>query len=154
MTIVLQPWHAFLIAIAIAGSQFLASTWLKANIENSIKAKYDIELRAKERAEKVAEYMALARVLKETSSEEDYQKANRLSWELAMWLPSDIYKSMGSALSKPDNEFNPLSVVILVRKELLGNTAGNLTQDDIIHHAPSIGKKLGPNPAINTDAAR
>ena len=98
--------------------------------------------------------MALARVLKETSSEEDYQKANRLSWELAMWLPSNIYKSMGRAMSKPDNELNPLSVVISVRQKLLGNTAGDLTQDDIIHHAPGIGKKSGPNPAVNTGATR
>jgi hypothetical protein len=29
----------------------------------------------------------------------------------------------------------------LVRKELLGSAAGNLTQDDIIHHASGIGKK-------------
>lgn len=141
MNIVLQPWHVVVIALVIAGSQFVASTWLKATIENSIKAKYDIELKAKERAEKVAEYMALARMLKETSSGENYQKANRLSWELAMWLPSDIYKSMGRALSKPDGEFNPLSIVIAVRKELLGNRAGDLTQEQIIHHAPGIGKK-------------
>ncbi len=58
-----------------------------------------------------------------------------------MWLPADIYRSMGKALSKPNSEYNPLSVVISVRKELLGSTAGDLTQEDIIHHAPSIGKK-------------
>lgn len=141
MNIVLKTWQAWLIAFVIAGGQIIATTWLKANIENSIKVKYDIELKAKERAEKVAEYMALARELKESSSEEDYQKANRLSWELAMWLPADVYKSLGKALSKPEKEVNPLSVVISVRKVLLGNTAGDLTQDDIIHHAPGISRK-------------
>jgi hypothetical protein len=141
MNIVLGPWQVLIITLVIAGGQFFASTWLKSSIENSIKAKYDLELKAKERAERVAEYMALARMLKETSSEEDYQKANRLSWELAMWLPSDVYRSMGKALSKPSSEYNPLSVVISVRKELLGSATGNLTQEDIIHHAPGIGKK-------------
>ena len=77
--------------------------------------------------------------MKEISSEEQYQKANQLSWELAMWLPSNIYKSMTKALIKPDHKSNPLSVIILVRKELLGNTAGDLIQDDITHHAPGIG---------------
>lgn len=82
MNVVLSTWQVFVIALVIAGGQFLASTWLKASIENSIRAKYDLELKAKERAERVAEYMALARMLKEESSEEDYLKANRLSWNL------------------------------------------------------------------------
>ena len=53
MNIVLQPWQAWLIALVIAGGQFIATTWLKANIENSIKVKYDIELKARERAERL-----------------------------------------------------------------------------------------------------
>jgi hypothetical protein len=48
---------------------------------------------------------------------------------------------MGKALSKPNSEYNPLSVVISVRKKLLGSADGDLTQEDIIHHAPGIGKK-------------
>lgn len=141
MNIILKSWHAVLIALVIAGGQLVATTWIKTEIENSIKSKYDIELKAKERAEKVAEYMALARKLKVDSSDEDYLKANRLSWELAMWLPTDVYKSLGKAITKPDKEINPLSVVISVRKVLLGNNAGDLKQEDIIHHAPGIGRK-------------
>ena len=151
MNIVLQPWQALLIALVIAGGQIISTTWLKAEIENSIKAKYDIELKARERAERVAEYMALARDLKETSSEAEYRKANQLSWELAMWLPTDVYRSLGKALSKPDKEYNPLSVVISVRQVLLGNTSGDLTQDDIIHHAPGISQKRGPNKSLKAD---
>ena len=141
MNIVLKSWHVLVIVLAIAGGQFLMGTWAKAKIESSIKSKYDLELKAKERAERVAEYMAIVRILKHDSSEESYLKANRLSWELAMWLPTDVYKSMGKAVSQPNSENNPLSVVISVRKELLGSAAGNLTQDDIIHHASGIGKK-------------
>jgi hypothetical protein len=141
MNIILNSWHVLVIVLAIAGGQFLTGTWVKAKIESSIKSKYDLELKAKERAERVAEYMAIASTLKDDSSEESYLKANRLSWELAMWLPTDVYRSMGKAISQPNSENNPLSVVILVRKELLGSAAGNLTQDDIIHHASGFGKK-------------
>jgi hypothetical protein len=141
MNIILNSWHVLVIVLAIAGGQFLTGTWVKAKIERSIKSKYDLELKAKERAERVAKYMAIASTLKDDSSEESYLKANRLSWELAMWLPTDVYRSMGKAISQPNSENNPLSVVILVRKELLGSAAGNLTQDDIIHHASGFGKK-------------
>jgi len=137
---VLEPWQAILIGLVILIGQFVSSVWIKATIENSIRSKYELELRAKQQAEKVAEYMALARMLKESSSEEDYQRANKLAWELAIWLPDKVYKSMGRALSKPNSEFNPLSVVISVRKELLGSAAGDLTQAEVIHHAPGIGK--------------
>lgn len=141
MNVVLKPWQTGLLALTILGGQFIASKWVEANLENSIKAKYDIEQKAKERAEKVAEYMALLKTPKKTLSEEDYRKANQLSWELAMWLPSDIYKSMAKSMTKPDAEVNPLAIVISVRKELLGNTAGNLTQNDIIVHGAGIGGK-------------
>ncbi len=141
MNLVLKPWQTSLLALIIFGGQFIVSKWVEANLENSIKAKYDIEQKAKERAEKVSEYMTLVKTLKKTSSEEDYRKANQLSWELAMWLPSDIYKSMAKSMTKPDTEVNPLTIVISVRKELLGNTAGNLTQNDIIVHGPGIGEK-------------
>ncbi len=66
--------------------------------------------------------MALARMLKKSSTDEEYRKANQLAWELAMWLPVDVYKTLGQALSKPDKKTNPLSVVVDVRKVLLGET--------------------------------
>jgi hypothetical protein len=45
-------------------------------------------------------------------------------------------------VTMPNSKYNPLSIVISVRKEQLGSdAAGDLTQKDIIHHAPGIGKK-------------
>jgi hypothetical protein len=58
-----------------------------------------------------------------------------------MWLPENVYKSISKALASPDENVNPLSVVIDVRKVLLGTKAGDLTSDDVIHHAPGIGKQ-------------
>jgi len=97
--------------------------------------------KVQEQAARVAEYLALARRLKESSPESDYERANQLSWELAMWLPDEIYKQMTFAIARPNQNVNELSVAISVRKLLLGEKAGNLGPDDIAHHAPGIGKK-------------
>ena len=128
--------------------QFLATLWicerLKAELqrENAVfieSLKWDLKVR--EQAKRVAEYMALARRLRETSPESDYERANQLSWELAMWLPDEIYKQMTTAIAQPNQEVNELSVTIAVRKLLLGTKAGTLSPDDVAHHAPGIGKK-------------
>ncbi len=97
--------------------------------------------KVQEQAARVAEYMALARRLKESSPESDYERANQLSWELAMWLPPEIYRQMTSAIVRQNKDVDELTVVISVRKLLLGDKAGNLGPDDIAHHAPGIGKK-------------
>ena len=97
--------------------------------------------KVQEQAVRVAEYLALARRLKESSPESDYERANQLSWELAMWLPEEIYKQMASAITHPNQNVNELSVSISVRRILLGDKAGNLRPNDIAHHHPGIGKK-------------
>ena len=136
------------IGVILLGTlQFLASLWisdrLKASLqkENAIfleKIRWDIKVR--EQAERVAEYMAIARDLKESDTSEVYQLANRLNWELAMWLPEDLYKAMMGAIAKPNDKNNPLSVVVAIRKYLLGVAAGELSQNNIGHHAPGIRK--------------
>ena len=98
------------------------------------------ERKVKEQSERVAEYLALARQLSEESTKDDYIRANQLSWELAMWLPDEIYKKAVHAIVKPDSENNELSTVIEVRALLLKKEAGSLTKNDIAHHAPGIGK--------------
>ena len=97
--------------------------------------------KVQEQAARVAEYLALARRLKESSTESDYERANQLSWELAMWLPEEIYKQMTLAIANPNQDVNELSVSISVRRILLGDKAGNLGPDHIAHHHPGIGKK-------------
>jgi len=96
--------------------------------------------KVQEQAARVAEYLALARRLRETSPESDFERANQLSWELAMWLPEDVYRQMTFAIVRPNRNLNELSVTISVRQLLLGEKAGNLRPDDIAHHAPGIGK--------------
>lgn len=101
---------------------------------------YKFQIRVREQAAKVAEYMELARHLREDSPTSDYQMANRLAWKLAMWLPSEIYKRMAESLACPNEQNNPLEVVIAVRRLLLVEQAGDLTSENILSHAPGIGK--------------
>ena len=134
--------------LLLAVVQFLIGLWIKARLEGSIKHSYDkkleefrYELKVREQAAKVAEYMEFARHLREDSPASDYQRANRLAWELAMWLPTDVYKCMAESLVRPNEMNNPLVVVIAVRKLLLGDKAGDLTTVNILSHAPGIGKE-------------
>ena len=139
---------ATLILIGIGIVQFLLAQWTKSRIDNSIKSEYakiledyKFDMRAREQATRVAEYLALARQLKEDSPESDFIRANQLSWELEMWLPDEVYKKTTLAIAQPSKDINELEAVISVRKLLLGKKkCGNLTQDDIAHHAPGIGK--------------
>jgi hypothetical protein len=136
-------------ALSIAGGlatiQVLIVLWLKSRLESSIKSHYDkiledyrFDLKSKEQAAKAAEYIALARDLKPTSSDSDYRRANQLAWELALWLPDDIYRELGEALGSPVPGDNVLSVLVKIRKHLLKNP-GTLTDNEIIHHAPNVG---------------
>jgi len=94
----------------------------------------------RQEASKVAEYLALARDL-DKGTQEDCRRATQLSWELAMWLPEDIYKAATTSLINRSSETNELSTVISVRRLLLKEKAGNLTQENVAHHALGIGKK-------------
>ena len=136
------------IGVILLGTvQFLATLWVSERLKASLqkenarfleKIRWDIKVR--EQAERAAEYLSIARDLKETDSSETYRRVNRLNWELAMWLPEDLYKAMMNAIAKPDDTNNPLSVVVAIRQYLLDRTAGNINQNDIGHHAPGIGK--------------
>ena len=128
--------------------QFLASLWfserLKAELQKENAEFIEIlkwDLKVREQAKRVAEYMALARRLTIASLETDYERANQLSWELAVWLPDEIYKQMTTAIMQSNPDVNELSVTISVRKILLGEKAGSLSAVDIAHHAPAIGEK-------------
>lgn len=87
----------------------------------------------------IAEYLALARTLKEKSPVKEYRRANELSWYLAMVLPEGLYCHMVRAISDQTEHTNPLTTVIEARG-LLG-TKDRLTSDGIAHHAPGVGNK-------------
>ncbi len=134
--------------ILLAILAFLAKNWFLERLKTSLQKEHSKflqelqwETKAREQAEKVAEYLALARQLNEESPNEEYVKANQLSWELAMWLPEDVYKETVQAITNPNENINELSAVIAVRSLLLKEKAGNLNQEFVAHHAPGIGKQ-------------
>ncbi len=134
--------------ILIGALQYLASLWISERLKTSLQKEHSAfledlkwDLKVREQAVRVAEYLAIARSLKEDSPESDYRKANQLSWELAMWLPEDIYKEMVRAIASPGGNANELTTVVAVRSLLLKGKAGDLTSKDIAHHAPGVGKK-------------
>jgi hypothetical protein len=134
-------------AALVALLQFFLSTWISERLKISLQKEHSQfleslkwELKLREQAVGVAEYLALARSLTDKSPDEDYRKANQLSWELAMWLPGDIYKEMTNSIVNPSKDTNELTTVLRVRALLLQKKAGNLNSGDIAHHAPNIGK--------------
>jgi len=92
-------------------------------------------------AEKVAQYLVLAGSLDKASPLEDYDAANELSLELAMLLPSSIYRAMVEAAAHPDAKVNLASVVIMMRKELLAPLEGDLNAAQVVFHAPGAMEK-------------
>ncbi|MEF8711128.1 MAG: hypothetical protein V5B38_20715 [Candidatus Accumulibacter propinquus] len=131
----------------LAVLQFLVSLWLSERFKAQLQRETGVflesirwELRVREQAAKVAEYMALARDLREDSSVDEYRRANQLGWELSLWLPADIYRLMGRALASPNERENPLSVLVEVRRLLLNGRLGELTIEEMLSHAPGIGK--------------
>ena len=147
MQFILSDMQLVLAVSGIGIIQFLAAMWIKARLEASIKSEkdrileeYKYEIRAREQAVKVAEYFSYYFRLKADSSEADYRKANQLAWELALWLPEEIYILISKAVAKPNDEDNILSALVSVRKLLL-KKPGALTQNDIFFHAPNAGKK-------------
>jgi hypothetical protein len=87
-------------------------------------------------AEKVAEYLVLANSLDKTSALEDYDRANELSLQLAMLLPTYVYRAMVEAAAQPSGKVNPASVAMMMRKELLALDEGDLQADQVVMHAP------------------
>ena len=135
-------------ALLFGAFQYLASIYISEKLKMSLQKELSAflenlkwELKVREQAVRVAEYLALARSLKVDSLDSDYRKANQLSWELAMWLPEDLYKQMVNAIVNPSKNTNELKTVVAVRSLLLKENAGNLTSENIAHHARGIGKK-------------
>ncbi|NDO76173.1 hypothetical protein [Shewanella sp. SE1] len=128
--------------------QFIASLWISERLKVSLQKEHSTfledlkwEQKTREQAVRVAEYLALARSLKENSPVSDYCKANQMSWELAMWLPEEIYKQMVGSIVSPSESTNELTTVVSVRKLLLKEKSGKLSSENIAHHGPGISKK-------------
>ena len=141
-----------LVVSPIAILQALAFWWIKVRLQASIKAEYDrlieeykFEIKAREQAAKVAEYLAIVKTqdLKTPNGRKyglDYQRANRLAWEVALWLPEEQYRDMAHSLVAAKGSKDILQVIVDIRKVILKDKSGNLLSKDILIHAPTNGK--------------
>ena len=91
--------------------------------------------------EKVARYLVLAGTLDKNSAPDDYDMANELSLELAMVLPSGIYRAMVEAAAHPDGKVNPATVAVMMRKELLSPAETELHPEQVALHTPGVATK-------------
>ena len=91
--------------------------------------------------EKVARYLVLAGTLDKASAPDDYDMANELSLELAMVLPSPIYRAMVEAAAHPDGKVNPATVAVLMRREILASSEDDLQPEHVAFHTPGITTK-------------
>jgi hypothetical protein len=92
-------------------------------------------------AQMVAEYLVLAGTLDKGSPHDDYDRANELSLELAMLLPSRIYRGMIEAGSHPGEKVNPATVALMMRKELIALDEGDLSPGEVAFHSPRIADR-------------
>jgi len=104
------------------------------------KLKREIFLR--DQAASVAEYFSLAWQLHQDDDKQSYQNVNRLAWQLAIYLPADVYRHVALAVAKPSEEVNIATAIIEVRKMLREEKCATLTEDDILSHFPDVGDKL------------
>ena len=91
--------------------------------------------------EKVARYLVLAGTLDKNSAPDDYDMANELSLELAMVLPTPIYRAMVEAAAHPDGKINPATVVVMMRKEMLAANDPELHAEQVVFHTPGVATK-------------
>jgi hypothetical protein len=91
--------------------------------------------------EKVARYLVLAGTLDKNSAPDDYDMANELSLELAMVLPSAIYRAMVEAAAHPDGKVNPATVAVMMRKEMLASADDDLHPEQVVFHALGVATK-------------
>ncbi|TNM66484.1 hypothetical protein [Aliirhizobium smilacinae] len=98
--------------------------------------KLEWEQKKREQAARVAEYMSYAWQLRSDDTMDIYRKTNQLGWELAMYLPAELYTHVRDGVMDA-NDKNPLSAILAARKHLLKDERDALTLDDIAFHFPN-----------------
>ena len=97
-------------------------------------------VRIREQAAKTAEYLAYGWQLDASDARDRYVRTNQLGWELALYLPSDVYRHVRNAVANPSQDQNVTTAIIEVRRHLLRENAGDLTSEEIAFHSPNVNK--------------
>lgn len=145
MTVIDLGWWSVVTVVAVAVGGALAPL-VRAWIERLIGHKFDRRMeehrredRIREQAAKAAEYLALTFPLEASDDKGIYHRANQLGWELAFYLPPEVYRHVRDAVAGKRVDRNPLTAVIAVREHLLGKGAGDLAPEELAIHYPNAG---------------
>lgn len=120
--------------VAFAVLQFIATTWLKARLEASLRDESNTRqenlrfaLRQKEQAAMIAALLA-----EWSANSVDKKRLNQLAWEAALWLPEDEARELSKTLSHGQSAKSAKDILIAVRKHMKGAEDG-LTAAEIVH---------------------
>lgn len=89
---------------------------------------------SREQSVKIAEYMSLRFSMSDSSSDEYFNRANQLAWELFLWLPADVWRELMKA-QKPGGNYT--DALIRAREYLLQEEKSSLGPDDMVRHGRS-----------------
>lgn len=140
---IVSDWWPFFVVFSVAVGGALAPL-VRTLLERAVGFQFDRRMeemryavRVREQAAKTAEYLAIAWQLGADEDKQIYRRANQLNWELALYLPTDVYRHVCGAIKHPSSEQNVLTALIAVREHLLGNYPGDLVANDLAHHSPN-----------------
>lgn len=124
-------------AAILAILQVLATMWLKARLEGSIKHEYDVSLeklrRDLDRRERAA---AIAALFAEwVAPDRSLKELNRLAWEASLWLPASIANDVNRRLSNAPDAPQVQDILVEVRS-LLEAEGGAIAAGDIGYFMP------------------
>ena len=131
----------FLLAIL----QFLLSIWIKSRLESSIKHEYDklveeyrYDIKTREQASKIAEYLSIIEGKRlDPTSEFDFRRANKLAWELLLWLPENLYLELKETLDPKNTDIKKNTFKVLLKiREHLRKEKTIITDNDVFFHFP------------------
>ncbi len=133
----MTPSEVLLVLLAI---QFLLAAcvtafitfWFNRKLEN-----FRFELRVREQAARVAELLAEARDGDPNTTSERAKRLNHLTWELSLWLPSEIVRELTRQLCSNEDRKTVKEILIQVRKHILGKSCADLAVEDITHFEPN-----------------
>ncbi|HEY7636993.1 MAG TPA: hypothetical protein VH763_15695 [Gemmatimonadales bacterium] len=127
-------------AALIAITQIIATSWLKARFESSIRQVYDkrledfrLQFKQREQAAVIAELLA-----EWSSGQYDPKKLNRLVWEASLWLPAETVTELTKVVRNSPDARPVKQLLVEVRSHIKGKRDG-IGPSQIVHFGRPAG---------------
>jgi hypothetical protein len=123
LTLVLKPWIEERIKHRFAKEMAEYTLKMQQELE-----RYKREMARRDQAAKVAELLSL--VWSGDRTTVTVTKINQLSWEMSLWLPPELAKSLATVLATKNAKAEKL--LLDIRRTLLDLKVNDITENDII----------------------